>query len=1069
MSVTWVTSGRIAPRVVERCLAAVLVDGRHDLEATQVATRCGRVWRDAVDVLGPASGVSAVWLRLVEPLAATLGWQPGAPESTTWGEVRLRIGDARLGPSRQAIVALPWGVEHDALHRVVTRMGVERGVRWIAACNGRTWRWYDAGRPHARALIEVDLEQAGVDGRVWQALWLAGRTARQGGLLPRDAGLAALAAAGVKDQSATSRHLRVGVSEALGTLARHADGTRDAHLQLVFQWLFLLFAEERSLVPAWHATHRRSYALGTLVREAAGGASPVGLQDSLTAIARLGRDGGRLGPLRCTALNGPLFDVTPPRRRGSSTRRTGDLGDAVWASTLDALTRSRDPGDGAIDYAHLDVEHLGAIYESVMDPVVDGQSGVLRKRTGAFYTPRVLADAIVERALGPLVREATADRILALRVLDPAMGSGALLASAHRFLVAAVQSAWMRDGKAGPLDVTPAERAALPRRVAEQCLFGVDVNARAVQVARLSLWLLSLADDRPLTWLDAHLVVGDSLVGVSPATILARPPTTTRRRVASPSAQLTLFDLAHWHHEADLVGAALELINARPTDTAADAREKSQALADLRARDGLATWRRRADAWCGAALDRPTPSAGLWRSIDEALRRGTRLDGHLLACHTRWQQLAASRRCVHWPLEFPDVFERPRGGFDAVIANPPWEMQRGDLGTVGARADAREDADRLLGFVRASGLYRDARGHVNSCQLFLERMLQLVRPGGRFGVLLPGSVLSDHGTSALRRHVFEASAIDRISILDNRDAYFPIHRSMRIVAMTGEVGTATSSLVVDEGVTATSGHVLTRDQLRLGSGEAEAIPRLRHADDLRVLDRLWSSPRLGDTAWALRFGRELNATEHRGLAASDRDDPGRLRLVDGKHLRAFEVHTAHATASVHADDARRVLPAAPWTRWRLGYRDVSSPTNTRSLLAALVPPGVVTTHTIFCLRDPPPLATQLYLLGMLNSLVSDWFVRRYLTSHVTAGLMARVPVPLPDRRHPRRRRVVGLAIRLMRSPDDLEAQAALHIEAAALHGLDASMLTTIAADFPRLPALVRQRLAAPIAATLRGS
>ncbi len=90
---------------------------------------------------------------------------------------------------------------------------------------------------------------------------------------------------------------------------------------------------------------------------------------------------------------------------------------------------------------------------------------------------------------------------------------------------------------------------------------------------------------------------------------------------------------------------------------------------------------------------------------------------------------------------------------------------------------------------------------------------------------------------------------------------------------------------------------------------------------------------------------------------------------------------------------------------------MSSPGNTRSLIAALLPPGCVSTHTIFCVRAPPRLATQLYLLGMLNSLVADWFVRRYLGSHVTTQLIGSVPVPRVPASDPRRRRVVRLAAR----------------------------------------------------------
>jgi len=148
------------------------------------------------------------------------------------------------------------------------------------------------------------------------------------------------------------------------------------------------------------------------------------------------------------------------------------------------------------------------------------------------------------------------------------------------------------------------------------------------------------------------------------------------------------------------------------------------------------------------------------------------------------------------------------------------------------------------------------------------------------------------------------------------------------------------------------------------------------------------------------------------------------------------------------------VPAAPWTEWRLAYRDVSSPTNTRSLIAAVLPPGCITTHTLFCLRTPLRLPVQLYLCGMLNSLVADWFVRRYLASHVTTRLIASLPVPRVAAADVRRRRVVRLAARLLRSPDDERAQIDLQVTAARLYGLDDDAVAVVAADFPRVSASV---------------
>ncbi len=1075
MSGSWVSGGRLWSTVVERQLTTTLMQARSEEAAARALRRCTRTWRAASETLGPASGASAVWAHLVRPCAEGLGWAPGHDETVTVAGVSMRAAEANLGPSRQLLLAMPWGMRHDGLQRATTKLGAQRAAAWVGACNGQTWHWYDTSRPYAREHVGFNLEQASVDGRVWQALWLIGQHARSGpGRRDADASwLEHLVASSHAESAGAAAALRDGVSVTLSALSARARGDHDSHVALVFQWLFLLFAEARALVPTWHPPHRRSYAISTVAGDLQGGRRrQPGVHESLVAIGRLGREGASIGGVRVQALGGPLFAGTLAARNG------GRLPDPELGAMLRQLTHgATDPAARAIDFAQLGVEHLGSIYERLMAQPSAGAPQLLRKRTGAFYTPRLLADMVVERALDPLVRGASAREILGLRVLDPAMGSGALLASALRYLVAAVEAAWIREGRGGPLDVSCEERDGLARVVAEQCLYGVDINARAVEVGRLSLWLLSMAPDRPLTWLDAHLRVGNSLAGASPAIVLSRSPVRDHSPRRHADAQLTLFDLQHWHHEAAAVGPLLAALAARPTDSAAAAREKTVELAALRARAALATWRARADAWCGAAMDEAPVTRGTWRAVDDTFRdpsgasRVQPAAAPRIADHAaRWQAIAQAQRCLHWSLEFPEVFEAGRGGFDAVLANPPWEMLRGDLGSGSQRAAHRDDLAPLLRFVRRSGLYRDGSGHLNSYQLFLERMLQLLRPGGRIGCLLPGGVLTDHGAAGLRHHLFEHAAVDRLSMFDNREALFPIHRAVRIVAVTATSGPRTESLLLDDGVqvggrrrvtaAGSAPRLLPRALLERASGPSQAVPWLRDGAQVRLLEQLVTLPRLAGPEWGMAFGRELNATEDRALLHPHHPSGPALPVVDGKHLQAFAVSPPREGRWLAPEDARRVLGDERWRRWRLAYRDVSSPTNTRSLIAALLPPGCVSTHTLFCLRTRVDLATQLFLCGMLNSLVADWFVRRYIASHVTTRLMATVPVPWLPAGDAGRRQVVRLVIRLMRNAGDEPAHVALQTLAADLYGLDAAARRVVADDFPRLLPAMRQAMAA---------
>ena len=171
--------------------------------------------------------------------------------------------------------------------------------------------------------------------------------------------------------------------------------------------------------------------------------------------------------------------------------------------------------------------------------------------------------------------------------------------------------------------------------------------------------------------------------------------------------------------------------------------------------------------------------------IDQAFGRDAALpQARVMAEFDRVTSEARAVGAFHWPLEFPEVFldaqGRPRadGGFDAILGNPPWEMLRSDPGTGAARAG-------LGRFARSSGLYvAQSRGHTNAYQLFLERALTLLRPGGRLGMLVPSGLLTDSGSGPLRRVLVERHRFESAAVFDNRRAIFPIHRGLRFAAIT---------------------------------------------------------------------------------------------------------------------------------------------------------------------------------------------------------------------------------------------------------------------------------------------
>ncbi|HWB18454.1 MAG TPA: N-6 DNA methylase [Vicinamibacterales bacterium] len=1082
-----------------------------------------RWWTRVERSSGPASGLRAVFDVVAMPLFAMLGFR------ARQARFESRHATAQLlTPSGRPVglVLLPWAERPSALWREPCAIARAIGAAWCFLFAPPFLAIVDV-RAHAlRKSIELTLPDI-FDTSVFAVFWtLARATAFDA---PAE-GPAAESRLDVFVRAATIFQDRVrddlqhGVAEALvefgralgprpperSTNASSVTSRFDEALTLVYRVLFLLFAESRGLVPHGVPVYRDAYTVGALCRQALAGRDAPGVWDGLAAITRLLRVGCRTSDLRVKPFNGRLFAraSAPTLERGRSMPRRTPVAvarDRAAARALTALgSRPTRHGRETIAYADLGVEQLGAVYERVLDidpqaldalqldehgaAALDvlrqrrgrGQHSARRKTTGTFYTPQPLADFVARRTLAPLVAGGSPDAILRLRVVDPAMGSGAFLVAACRYLAGAYERAFIEHGEATPADFDADARAGVRRLVAERCLVGVDRNPVAVQVARLSMWLATLARGRPLGFLDHRLRVGDSLIGASPDDLRRITTSTARGHGALP-----LFDDVLLDHAIRDAARPLAMLHDRREDTVDDVRAKEAAWADLTsASSPLEPWRRAADLWCARWFwltgDAPPSPPELRALIDAVLRRDRTLaSAHVSDRLATARAIASAHRFFHWPIEMSDVFydddglPRARPGFDAVLANPPWEMLRGDATDDGdAHPSAREDAissdDRrgTTRFIRESGIYSSCdRGHLNVYQPFLERALSLAREGGRVGLIVPWSLATDDGAAALRRRLLDRSTLHTLVGLDNANGLFPIHRGFRFMVMvaspggsTGEIrarfGVKTAAEIEalpdrEDGLAPTAYPVrLTRRQIEAVSGPALRIPDVRDSRDLQLAERLCRQfPALGDAAgWNASFGRELNATEDRGSFG-----PRGLPVIQGRHLTPFRVDAAAPDARIAPETARRLLPAAPFAHRRLGYRDVSGVGNRLSLIAAIVPAGVVTTHTIFCLRAQPDAVgvdDELldFLCGLLNSYVLNAIVRLLMGSHVTTTIVERLPAPVWTG-EAAQRRVARLARRLS-TAWSARAHARLQADVAAIFGLDAAELERVVSGFP---------------------
>ncbi|HXW08602.1 MAG TPA: N-6 DNA methylase [Vicinamibacterales bacterium] len=1037
--------------------------------------------------LGPAAGARTTFDRLAAPLCRALGYSV-IPVGGRDDLLRARLGsnDRELA----TLVVTAWGGDPAAAWRAAVHIGIACGLRWSFICSGDRLRIVDCERTYSRRHLEFDLDATVDDERAFAVLWTllsAGamspaHTARalERAIVRSDEHRALVRTALERGVLEAVQHL-IGAFTAARRRLRRSPGQADVFdesLVVIYRVLFLLFAEARGLVPCWHPVFRDGYTIESLRIGLETDGQAAGLWEALQAIARLAHRGCQSGSLRVTPFNGHLFSPTD-----APLADTLPLEDGAVRRALSALTTRRSrSGPVPIGYRELGVEQLGGIYERLLDFRPSGDDsptapalvrGDGRKRTGSFYTPRALTEYLVRRTLAPLVEAADPDSILNLKVLDPAMGSGAFLVAACRYLAGAYESALVREGSALASELGPSDRVGFRRTIAQRCLYGVDLNPMAVQLGRLSLWLATLAADRPLTFLDHRLRVGNSLLGASPLDVIRQPPAARASRLGP--ASLPLFEAT----ELDTaIGGAISVrrdIASHPADTLEEVQAKERALAELQgAHSAVRQWQAVLDLWCAGWFtpgSRRQHAAAFGDLVDRLRGRGPVLPDHLAEPLLRDAAAIAGReRFFHWSMEFPEVFHDPAGqplaapGFDAVIGNPPWEMLRAE------RSAGPRPSDRMLvEFARTSGIYRaQGTGHGNLYQLFLERCLQLVRHGGRLGLVLPSSFAVDAGSAALRRAVLERTSVDALIGIENRGGVFPIHRGLRFLLLSTTSGGGTTEVPLRLGLSnpqqldrlPESGPDpaalrISRGLLERLSGPALVLPDLRNEIDVSIVaSAAFSFPGLGDpSGWGARFGRELNASDDRKHFTSRGTG---LPVVEGKHIRPFVVELGSVRYRIPRTAARSVLdPSRTYTRKRLAYRDVASATNRVTLIAAVLPAEVVSTHTVFCLKNRMDDDGQAFLCGIFNSYVANYLVRLRVNTHVSVSILERLPVPCPPRRSPPFREIAAISRRLGLGDADRAGHARLQALVGRLYDLDRSQYRRILDTFPLVPGTER--------------
>jgi len=594
-------------------------------------------------------------------------------------------------------------------------------------------------------------------------------------------------------------------------------------LIFLYRLLFILYAEGRSLLPVEPKSRKyyKELSLARLISPLRNfsefdSRTRTRLYEDIRELCHLinGTEEKKNAEYKVPQYNGGLFD--PNRHPDLEQWRVSD---AVLADVLRGLMFNPVPERGqaafpaeTVDFGDLRVQQLGSIYEGLMEHHFHRADKTLklvadkaeRRQTGTYYTPDYIVKYIVQNTVGRLLavieqredvkaarsaglkNNSFANAALELNILDPAMGSGHFLVEATTHLAEEIAS----HPTTKPLSEKSRDEDEIAywrRRVVESCIYGVDLNPLAVELAKLSLWLTTIAADQPLDFLDHHLCCGNSLIGAQ-LKDLGYVPDLKRKKDAG--LKLT------WQLTDNLLAALekavrhVKQIEQRASQTVADVKGKEKIWSDS-VRPALRPFRSVANLWlaCFFGNDLPQPDYEAlielldihpdkirsWKNVTEfqdivigAVEKGElKLAGrdfdknqlkNVCAFLVRAEKTAHQRRFFHWELEFPEVFfnddgtPREASGFDAVIGNPPY-VNAIELNKILSKYEKPFWATRFESAAGAYDLYI----------LFLEQIIRLSGPARLSSLIVPNKFLSAPYAESFREHCSRSTRLLRIT------------------------------------------------------------------------------------------------------------------------------------------------------------------------------------------------------------------------------------------------------------------------------------------------------------------
>jgi hypothetical protein len=635
-------------------------------------------------------------------------------------------------------------------------------------------------------------------------------------------------------------------------------------LNIIYRLLFLMFAEQKGWLPLRNSIYARTYSLNALREMAERGNyshdEEHDLWEGLKITFKLVANGYKFkNGDEINAFGGQLFSDKKIAVINDLSLKNKFLLDAIFRLSyfkLDSLSNR-------INYANLAIDELGSVYESLLDyepklaqePITINKReikrgefylddrGTDRKTTGSYYTDSRLVAQLIESALVPVINNALTNKhtieekeqaLLDLKVADIACGSGAFICAALEKMGEQLALIRMGDEERPTED----QLREAKRDVLLHCIYGVDLNPMALELAKFSLWITASLPDMPLTFLDHKLKCGNSLIGATPDLIKKGIPEEAYKpvgndnpaicrelkkkvrreqeslsRVNEPTAQ---YGLKFKRNETDELLRLREALNNRKQEQISDVDMAEEEYMQLEKMERKFKDWLMADVWTAAffiekiELDQTLYPTNVTL---ENLRENQPVNEVLI---NRILKTADHYNFFHYHLEFPEVFER--GGFDCLLGNPPWEKInledkeffaiRKPLISAIKNSSKRSKAiaalkteepvlfheyieavdytNKQISYFKESKSYLFGNaGLLNTYPLFTEKVSLLLNPNGACGYIIPSGFFMDDTTSPLFRHFFQNKMLKSIYDFENRKKIFQhVHGQYRFCILT---------------------------------------------------------------------------------------------------------------------------------------------------------------------------------------------------------------------------------------------------------------------------------------------